>query len=219
MSVPTMNLLPWRYLRQARQNTSFYRMLKCVLAISIIMIATIYAYHWHQLNRQQAINEDIVRRMSVLDESIDRIAVFDRQQQELLDKAKSINQLRANRVAMVHFIQHLATVSDGLVYLTRISHAGEMLTIFGVSKDTASVSRFAWRLGDETSNDIGADDVLVTSLQQSADGNWVDFVITARLDLDELVLSDSHETQHANGAIQLDVTDATKEMMDHEAVE
>lgn len=188
MSAPIINLLPWRHLSQARQQARFHRALKMALVLSVLLSVMIYAYHRHKLGHQQAINDEIRQRMTALDADIVRITVLQKQQQALLDKAGSINDLTANRVAMVRVFQRLATLSDGLVYFNRINHAGEMLTIAGVSRDSAAISRFAGQLGDETLTDGMVQDVLVTSLQQSTEGAWMDFVLTARLDLGRSIL-------------------------------
>lgn len=192
MNVPMINLLPWRQLRQIRQNAQFRRAFLLVAVGALVLASMIYAYQKYRLDHQQAINDGIRQRMAALDDDIARIATFENEQQELINKANSINNLRSNRMMMVQFFEQLADLSDGLVYFTHINHAGETLTMTGVSKNSTTVSQFAQRLGADMSDTPMMSDVLVTSLQQSSEGPWVSFVMTARLNL----MSDAHKIKN-----------------------
>lgn len=185
--IPRINLLPWRQLRQLKQNEQFRRWLLAVLVLSILAVLGGYAYHKQKLNHQQAINDDIKARMSVLDTQIASITALENEQAALLKQATLVHDLGKNRVAMVGLFEHLSLSSQGLVYLDALSHAGGVLNITGHAKDAAMVSQFAQRLARDDSPVIN--DVLVTSLSQVSDG-WVNFVLSAKLDLVQMPSSE-----------------------------
>lgn len=106
MNVPMINLLPWRQLRQIRQNAQFRRAFLLVAVGALVLVSMIYAYQKYRLDHQQAINDGIRQRMAVLDDDIARIATFENEQQELINKANSINNLRSNRMMMVQFLNN-----------------------------------------------------------------------------------------------------------------
>ncbi|WP_432480862.1 PilN domain-containing protein [Moraxella sp. ZY200743] len=179
-TIPKINLLPWRQLRQLKQNEQFRRWLLAALALSLFAVFGTYVYHKQNLNHQQAINDDILARMGMLDAQIASIATLESEQEALLQQAKLVYDLGKNRVAMVRLFEHLSLSSHGLVYFDGVSHAGGVLTITGHAKDAAMVSQFTQRF-QQTDNPV-ISDVLVTSLSKQSDG-WVGFVLSAKLDL------------------------------------
>lgn len=177
--IPQINLLPWRELRRIRQNERFYRAVLAVLAMSVLFVGGWYAYERHQMAHQQAINDEISRRMGVLDGDIAKIVQLEHEQQAILDKVSLIDKLSQNRMAMVAFAEHLSGVSHRLVYLDHINHAGELLTIEGRANHASAVGAFAQKLPAQAKFVI--DDVMVTGLNEM--NGHVAFVISAKMTL------------------------------------
>lgn len=177
--IPQINLLPWRELRRIRQNERFYRAVLAVLVMSVLFVGGWYAYERHQMTHQQAINDEINRRMGVLDGDIAKIVQLEHEQQAILDKVSLIDKLGQNRMAMVAFAEHLSGISHRLVYLDHINHAGELLTIEGRASHANAVSAFAQKLPTQAKFVI--DDVMVTGLNEM--NGHVAFVISAKMNL------------------------------------
>lgn len=187
-SVPKINLLPWRELNRIHSNEKFRRYFIVSVVLAIIIAGMAYAYQWHRLDHQQRINDEIKARMTALDDDIAKIANLEREQQEILEKVALIDDLGQNRVAMVRLFEQLALSSRDLVYLSAITHTQGTLTITGQAKNSANVSRFVQKISVHELAMM--DDAMVTGLQNSTDGTWVEFVISAKLrltDTDDIV--------------------------------
>lgn len=177
-NIPKINLLPWRDLHRIRKNGQFRRAFILAGLLSMGVVGGVTIYENKRLNHQKNINNDIKNRIGVLDADIAKIVALENEQQTLLNKVAVIHGLHNNRIILIQFFEHLARMSEGLVYYEHVSLSGELLTLTGVSKNPNNVSQFSQKISTEMQNML--DDVMVVGLKD-APNSTVSFVISAKL--------------------------------------
>nr|WP_227507041.1 pilus assembly protein PilM [Moraxella canis] len=169
-----VNLLPWREERRSQADAKFRQMFMSVVGLAVLGMVLIFGAIYYQLNQQQAINDEIQSRISILDDKIDEMQQLKEQLEGAQKHSEALNALSADR-QVVYRWQQLSTLIPEGVYLDEMKQSADVLSLTGKAVSAQAVSALAHRL--ELSGLYT--DVLVVSLQQS--GRAMSFTLTATL--------------------------------------
>jgi type IV pilus assembly protein PilN len=145
-----INLLPWREERRRLRQRQF---LTTVAGAVLLMGGVVLYTHTHVaglISYQQERNGFLSSEIEVLDRKIAEISDLDATKRKLLARMEIIQQLQSSRPQIVHLFDQLArTVPEG-VYLSTLTHQGNVLTIEGVAQSNARVSAYMHNIEDST---------------------------------------------------------------------
>lgn len=167
-----INLLPWREERRSQADAKFRQIFVSVVGLAVLVIMLIFGVIYYRLNQQQAINDEIKARISILDDKIHQMQQLKEQLDNTQKHSEALNALSEDRQVAYRWQQLSNLIPEG-VYLDEMSQAADMLSLTGKAVSTQSVSAFAHRL--ELSGLYT--DVLVVSLQQADQA--MSFTLTA----------------------------------------
>ena len=167
-----INLLPWREERRSQADAKFRQIFVSVVGLAVLVIMLIFGVIYYRLNQQQAINDEIKARISILDDKIHQMQQLKEQLDNTQKHSEALNALSEDRQVAYRWQQLSSLIPEG-VYLDEMSQAADMLSLTGKAVSTQSVSAFAHRL--ELSGLYT--DVLVVSLQQADQA--MSFTLTA----------------------------------------
>ena len=167
-----INLLPWREERRSQADAKFRQIFVSVVGLAVLVIMLIFGVIYYRLNQQQAINDEIKARISILDDKIHQMQQLKEQLDNTQKHSEALNALSEDRQVAYRWQQLSNLIPEG-VYLDEMSQAADMLSLTGKAVSTQSVSAFAHRL--ELSGLYT--DVLVVSLQQ--EDQAMSFTLTA----------------------------------------
>lgn len=167
-----INLLPWREERRSQADAKFRQIFVSVVGLAVLVMMLIFGVIYYRLNQQQAINDEIKARISILDDKIHQMQQLKEQLDNTQKHSEALNALSEDRQVAYRWQQLSNLIPEG-VYLDEMSQAADMLSLTGKAVSTQSVSAFAHRL--ELSGLYT--DVLVVSLQQ--EDQAMSFTLTA----------------------------------------
>lgn len=194
-----INLLPWREERRSQADAKFRQIFVSVVGLAVLVIMLIFGVIYYRLNQQQAINDEIKARISILDDKIHQMQQLKEQLDNTQKHSEALNALSEDRQVAYRWQQLSNLIPEG-VYLDEMSQAADMLSLTGKAVSTQSVSAFAHRL--ELSGLYT--DVLVVSLQQADQA--MSFTLTAT----QLPLDAKDMIQPANITNQDENTDVNE---------
>ncbi|MCH8550410.1 MAG: PilN domain-containing protein [Natronospirillum sp.] len=137
----TVNLLPWREAERQRKKGQFVRVLVGSAVLAGLMV---YAGHYFlslEVDNQQARNQFIQDRLSVMDENIREIQTLRSERAELIERMQVIQQLQGDRPIIVHVFDEIARLMPEEVYFTSLQSQGDTIRIVGMSRTTTQISQ------------------------------------------------------------------------------
>jgi len=141
-----INLLPWREERRRHRQRQFFMTLGGAALAMAGVIAYAHSHIGAMIEHQNARNDFLRAEIKIMDEKIAEIKDLDQTKRRLLARMDVIQQLQSSRPRIVHLFDQLArTVPEG-VYLSKLSHQGNVLTIDGVAQSNARVSAYMQNL-------------------------------------------------------------------------
>ncbi len=137
-----INLLPWREEQRKEQTRQFVTIAALSLILTIALIVLVHMTFSNQIDFQNSRNRILEQEISRLDASLKQIADLEDTKEQLLSRMDIIQSLQQQRPQIVHlFDDFVRTVPEG-IYLTKISQAGDTLSIEGVAESNGRVSAY-----------------------------------------------------------------------------
>jgi type IV pilus assembly protein PilN len=137
-----INLLDWRQARRDRLKKQFLVLLGLggAAAAGLVLLAWITALQ--TVDHQTARNDYLKGQIAETEKKIKEIQDLAKTKANLLARMKVIEQLQANRSAMVHFFDEIVnTLPDG-VMLTGVKQVGSHVTLEGIADSNGRVSTY-----------------------------------------------------------------------------
>lgn len=137
-----INLLDWRQERRDRLKKQFLVLLGLGAAAAITLVVLAWITALQTVDHQTARNEYLKGQIAETEKKIKEIQDLAKTKANLLSRMKVIEQLQANRSAMVHFFDEIVnTLPDG-VMLTGIKQVGANVTLEGIADSNGRVSTY-----------------------------------------------------------------------------
>lgn len=137
-----INLLDWRQARRERRKQEFIASLGLAVAIAGGIAGAAWMLVSSELTYQQSRNEYLRAQIAETDKKIKEVQELERVRANLLARMQVIEQLQANRSAMVHFFDELVdTLPDG-VSLTGLRQQGSQVVLDGVAESNGRISTY-----------------------------------------------------------------------------
>ncbi|WP_168013897.1 PilN domain-containing protein [Halomonas salinarum] len=135
-----INLLPWRQAQRERRSKRF-KLAVCLMAV--LGLGGGYAmtfYYDHQLAVQQQRNNHIEAASKALERDIQGIQDYKTTRETIVAKIDVFARLQRGRAQTVRVANALSASLQEGVYYTRLSRAGQRLSLDGVADDNYQVS-------------------------------------------------------------------------------
>lgn len=137
-----INLLDWRAERRELRKKQFKILMGLGLGGGVLIAAGAWFFVSHELDSQQARNDLLRAEIREMDQKIKEIQDLEKVRNNLLARMQVIEELQANRSAMVHFFDELLnTLPDG-ISLTLLKEQGTKLTINGLADSNGRISTY-----------------------------------------------------------------------------
>ena len=137
-----INLLDWRQERRDRLKKQFLVLLGLGAAAAITLVILAWITALQTVDHQTARNDYLKGQVAETEKKIKEIQDLAKTKANLLARMKVIEQLQANRSAMVHFFDEIVnTLPDG-VMLTGVKQVGANVTLEGVADSNGRVSTY-----------------------------------------------------------------------------
>ena len=137
-----INLLDWRGERRERRKKQFAALMGAGLGAGLLAAGLAWGLVSAALDNQQERNEYLRAEIREMDQKIKEIEELEKVRNNLLARMQVIEELQANRSAMVHFFDEvLNTLPDG-VSLTSLKEQGTKLTINGLADSNGRISTY-----------------------------------------------------------------------------
>lgn len=135
-----INLLPWRQALRERRGKRFNLALGLMAVLGLGGGYAMTFYYDHQLAVQQQRNDHIQAASTALEREIQDIRDYEAARDTILAKIEVFARLQQGRAQTVRvFNAFSASLQEG-VYYTRLSRAGQQLSLDGVAEDNYQVS-------------------------------------------------------------------------------
>lgn len=137
-----INLLDWRQERRDRLKKQFLVLLGlgAAAAITLVILALVTALQ--TVDHQTARNDYLKQQIAETEKKIKEIQDLAKTKANLLSRMKVIEQLQANRSAMVHFFDEIVNTLPEGVMLTGIKQVGANVTLEGIADSNGRVSTY-----------------------------------------------------------------------------
>jgi type IV pilus assembly protein PilN len=137
-----INLLDWRQERRDRLKKQFMVLLGLGGAAAVALVILAWITVLQTVDHQTARNDYLKGQIAETEKKIKEIQDLAKTKANLLSRMKVIEQLQANRSAMVHFFDEIVnTLPDG-VMLTGIKQVGANVTLEGIADSNGRVSTY-----------------------------------------------------------------------------
>ena len=140
MSMPRINLLPYRAERRkrARQHSGMLAALTAVLGLTIVGV--VHFVNSQRIGTQAERNEFLKSEIAQLDKQIDEIKKLKDEIASLLARKQVIETLQADRAQTVHLLDQLVRQMPDGVYLKSVKQKGMSISVNGYAQSNARVS-------------------------------------------------------------------------------
>ena len=144
-----VNLLPWRENERKIRNRIFYALLSGFLMICFVLMGMFHFILEYWVNIEK--NNIVYLKMEEekIKESIKEIEGLHERKKELLNRAKVIQNLQADRLSNIHLLDAIAKVMPNGVSLTAIKRQNHKIEIQGLAKTNGEISLLLKNLEDE----------------------------------------------------------------------
>lgn len=143
-----INLLPWREMRRQERQKQYIVALSASVAGVLVFALLVHLQILAMINYQEKRNRYLENEIALLDRKIVEIEKLEKTRQALIDRIEVIQELQANRPAVVHLFDELVkTLPDG-TYLTSLNQGGKQLTLEGKAESNTRVSSYMRQLDD-----------------------------------------------------------------------
>lgn len=137
-----INLLPWREeLRKEKQRQFFLMLVGAVGFMGLAMLATHFQIE-HMIGSQHQRNTFLEQQIASVEKIIREIEELERTRDRLLSRMEVIQRLQQSRPLIVHLFDELVRTAPEGVFLNKLAHRGNDLTIDGVAQSNARVSAY-----------------------------------------------------------------------------
>ena len=137
-----INLLDWRQERRDRFKKQFMVLLGLGAAAAITLVVMAWITALQTVDHQTARNDYLKQQIAETEKKIKEIQDLAKTKANLLSRMKVIEQLQANRSAMVHFFDEIVnTLPDG-VMLSGVKQVGANVTLEGIADSNGRVSTY-----------------------------------------------------------------------------
>lgn len=137
-----INLLDWRKERRERRQKQFAAMMGLGVVAACFVAGMSWAAMSSAIDKQQARNDRLRAEIREMDQKIKEIEDLEKVRSNLLARMRVIEELQANRSAMVHFFDEIVgTLPDG-VSLTSLKQVGNAVTIDGIADSNGRISTY-----------------------------------------------------------------------------
>lgn len=135
-----INLLPWRERKRRRRGRLFHLALVASVALGVGASGALTWYYRQAHAAQQQRNAYILEQSRRLDEAVGAVDDWEAVRDALLERARLLADLQAERVQTVHVLSALSASRVDGVHYTRFSRQGDALRLAGLAESHRQVS-------------------------------------------------------------------------------
>jgi type IV pilus assembly protein PilN len=135
-----INLLPWREWERERKKKEFLGNLAGVLVLGAVLV---FAGGWMldgDVEHQNARNQFLSGKISVLDSKIEEIATLEQERQELKIRMALIQELQGNRPVIVKVFDELVRTLAKGVHYRKLEMSNGQLKVAGTAESNSRIS-------------------------------------------------------------------------------
>ena len=140
MSMPRINLLPYRAERRKRARQHFGMLAALTAALGLTIVGFVHFVNAQRIGTQTERNEFLKSEIAQLDKQIDEIKKLKDEIASLLARKQVIETLQADRAQTVHLLDQLVRQMPDGVYLKSVKQKGMSISVNGYAQSNARVS-------------------------------------------------------------------------------
>jgi len=135
-----INLLPWREWERERRKNEFLLRLGGAFVFGLVIVLMGGMYLDNSVERQNARNQFIKDKITILDQQIAEIRDLRQKREQLLARMRVIQELQGNRPVIVRvFDEMVRTLAKG-VFFTSVKLDGHTLSVDGTAESNNRIS-------------------------------------------------------------------------------
>ena len=135
-----INLLPWREEKRKDQQKQFASITVLSVVFVGFVILAVHLQYARMIDYQKSRNKFLKREISKVDKQIKEIKSLTDEKNRLLARMQVIQQLQANRPAIVHRFDELVRIIPDGIYITSYTQSGNNISVNGLAQSNARVS-------------------------------------------------------------------------------
>lgn len=140
MSMPRINLLPYREERRKQARKHFGMLAALAAALGLTVVGFVHFVNAQRIGAQTERNEFLKSEITQLDKQIDEIKKLKDEIASLLARKQVIETLQADRAQTVHLLDQLVRQMPDGVYLKSVKQKGMLVSVNGYAQSNARVS-------------------------------------------------------------------------------
>ncbi|HET6473553.1 MAG TPA: PilN domain-containing protein [Pseudomonadales bacterium] len=135
-----INLLPWREWERERKKNEFLVRLGGSFVVGLLLVLAGGWYLDHSIQNQNARNQFIKDKITILDQQIAEIRDLRAKREQLLARMRVIQELQGNRPVIVRVFDELVRTLAKGVYFTSVQLKDHTLSIDGTAESNNRIS-------------------------------------------------------------------------------